>query len=190
VRHFAYYSQADGSYVREVQLPGVPPAWIAALPGALRDYAFSRWSHRRASPRPGEVALDVTQFDYPVGDFCWSVLRFGDGDDGKPLLDFPTEHTFLQLVRVTGSVRAWWRSPRPVRSTEELWVLDVTGTALEALYGTFGALEVSGPGLLSFVPQRGARAPARAELDVGVGTGGRLSGEGRTWRSSRAVTGP
>jgi len=160
MRHFAYFRQADGSYLREqlVDVAG-PPSWWARVPAALRDWLFTRWSHLLARPAAGEVAIDVTQFDYPLGDFCWSVLRFGDGDNGKPLLDFPNERTFMQLDRRTAEVVGWWQSSRPCRSDAERLIIDVTGTPWESVYGAFGQFAHLGP-IYFFLPDR-QRTPAQ-----------------------------
>lgn len=159
-RHFAYFAQADGSYLREQLADGpAAPAWYAWMAPALRRQLVQRWAHRLARPARGEVAIDVSSFDYPLGDFRWAVLRFGDGDGGRPLLDFPVVRTFMQIDRVSSQLVGWARSSRPIRSTANRVVLDVTGTTWEAVYGVFGQFGRMPGGPYLFCPDR-ATSPA------------------------------
>lgn len=160
MRHFAYYRQDDGAYLAEQLAPVNVPAEFAALPESVRALAIDRWANAIACPAPGVVALDVTRFDYPLGDFCWSVLRFGDGENGRPLLDWPHMHTFVQLDRFDARIVAWNQSPRPVRSTADRLILDVTGTAWAAAYGTFGQFWDLGNGRFNFEPDEALTPPA------------------------------
>ena len=61
-----------------------------------------------------------------MGDFQWAVF---DGVDR--LLDFREMRAYLQLTPATATLDASVRSPRPVRSTPQKLVADVTGTPLE-----------------------------------------------------------
>ena len=164
--HFAYYRQRDGAYLYERLIPVAVPMRLALLPADRRPHVFNRWANRVARPRWGEVAIDVSRFDYPIGDFVWSVLRFGAGIEGRPLLDFPEERTFVQIEKQTGQLVAWTKAPRPVRSTADRWVIDVTGLAWEAAYGVFGRFVETG-GRVAFLPELGRPAlpEAAAELN-------------------------
>lgn len=171
LRHFAYFAAAsirqviDGvlidvcPYIREWKGEvAAPPDFILHLEDMpLRQRALTGWMEDVAGRAPHEICLDVTSFDYPEGDFCWMVYRpYEETEPGKRgLLDWPDSHTFVQIDRATMRLQAYWQSVRPVRSTPQTMVIDVTGTPWEriyiergALYGTFRVIN----GHPAFVP--------------------------------------
>lgn len=77
-------------------------------------------------PDGAAVCLDTTRYGWPVGDFQWAVF---DGWDR--LLDFREMRAYLELTPATAMLDASVHGPRPVRSTPEKIVADVTGTPLE-----------------------------------------------------------
>jgi len=99
--------------------------------GEERNKVLNEWATQVSYPTPGEVGLDVTQFGYPVGDFCWMTF-----DEVDRRLEWRTMHKFIQINRATWEIDANNKSPRPVRSTPEKIVIDVTGTALAPFYGS------------------------------------------------------
>src|SRR3990167_7363653 len=143
-RHFAFFSQSDGSWIREwaddVPAPRIP-AWVG---GPIRLALLDRWATRVSQPRPGELGLDVSQYAWPVGDFRWS--RF-DVVDRR--LDLVEPHYWIEGDVVTRSLVANTQSARPVRSHDTRLLLDVTGTPLQPLHGQlFGAIEREGDHLV------------------------------------------
>lgn len=137
-RHFAFFRQGTGDYIREWKGPVDEPDIDPMLVGDAREVAMNAWTTDVLQPQPGEIGLDVTQFGYPVGDFCW--MRF---DEVDRLLDWPVSHKFIQIDRATMQIDTNSDSPRPIRSTPERIVIDITGTPLEPYYGSiFGRLVV------------------------------------------------
>ena len=137
-RHFAFFRQRTGEYIREWKGPVPEPNIDPLLVGDAREIALNQWVTDVSQPQPGEIGLDVTQFDYPVGDFCWMVFR-----QPEWLLDWPVMHRFIQIDRATMTINVNNESHRPVRSTPNKLVIDITGTAMEPYYGAiFGTLVV------------------------------------------------
>lgn len=167
LRHFAFFD------VRAVQMMDrdghafAGCAWVREAKGEVEPPdgpADPDWQDRVSGRQPGEICLDVTSFDYPLGDFCWMVYRPYDATEPgtRGLLDSPMDHTFVQVNRHTLDIVANSRSPRPIRSTDDVLVVDVTGTPLEALYGRmFGRLRGG-----RFVPASGRPALPDAACDA------------------------
>lgn len=168
LRHFAYFDgsvissrQLDGErvdfhpYVREAKGDVMPPADGEDL---------TAWQDRVSGREPNEVCLDVTSFDYPVGDFCWMIFRpFDQTQPGqRGLLDWPDCRTFAE-ISPTLRLCAYVQSPRPVRpSAGHPIIVDVTGTWLEAYYAAhgplFGQFALGLDGRWSFTSDDGRRA--------------------------------
>ena len=150
LRHFAWFRQDTGQWIGEwagrVPAPVIP----ASLIGEARLMLLNEWTHcvqryitPHGSPNEpqaqawdldawddcqpgGAVCLDVTMYGWPVGDFYWAVF---DGVDR--LLDFREMRVWLQLSPATAMLDASVRSQRPVRSTSQKLIADITGTPLE-----------------------------------------------------------
>jgi len=133
-RHFVFFDQTDGSYIREwrgpVQTPTLPPG----LSSEVRKSMLNLWATAVSEPEANEIGLDVTQFNWPVGDFQWSCF---DLVDQALLVEEP--HHFIQLERATACIDAGVTSARPVRDSETKAILEITGTPLEAIrHSLFG----------------------------------------------------
>lgn len=129
-RHFAFFRHDTGEYVREWKGSVPEPAIDLRLTGDAREQALIAWATEVSGGRPGEIGLDVTPFGYPVGDFCWMHFDVIDR-----CLDWPVAHKFIQIDRATLQIDVNHASPRPVRSTPERLVIDITGTSLEPYHG-------------------------------------------------------
>lgn len=153
-RHLAWFRLDTGYWLGEwrgaVPAPTVPPellgearlqflnAWLQRVQqfitpaGAPWDTQASVWNEAAWDDCPpgGAVCLDVSMYGWPVGDFRWAVF---DGVDR--LLDFRDQRTYLQLRPATARIDAHGRSPRPIRSTPDAVMADVTGTPLEPVAG-------------------------------------------------------
>lgn len=156
-RHFAFFSQTDGAYIREaagdVPEPRIP-AWVN---GSIRLALLDRWATKVSQPRPGEIGLDVTQFDYPLGDFAWSSFDLVDRR-----LDWVEPHYWIEGDIAERRLVANTASPRPIRSHDTRLVLDVTGTPLQQHHGhLFGAVKRDGDCL---VFEQDGREPLRIRL--------------------------
>ena len=144
-RHFAFFNQHDGSYSREwaddVPAPDVP----AHVNGPVRLALIDQWTTHVSQPRPGEIGLDVTQYEYPyhsigLGDFAWSTLDVVDRR-----LDFKTPHFWIEGDVVQRTLVANTQSPRQILSHGTRLLLDVTGTPLQAHHGQlFGGVSRDG----------------------------------------------
>src|SRR6185436_16907011 len=149
-------------------------SWVRELAGDVPEpsdgIADAAWQDRVSGREPHEICLDVTQFDYPVGDFCWMVFRPYDATESgkRGLLDWPDVHTFIQIERATMRLICYWDSPRPVRSCAARVVIDITGTPLEAHYRehgpVFGNFVVRADGTVGF--RADATASGAPSLDT------------------------
>lgn len=128
MRHFAYFDQATGCYIREargmVPLPNIDPR----LPKEQRTQLLNRWATGVSQPAGGEVALDVTQFNHPLGSFRWSKF---DVIDFR--LDFVEMHTFVEVDLERRRIANTVKSTRPVLSYGDRLVFDVTDTPLQMM---------------------------------------------------------
>lgn len=129
-RHFAFFRQDTGEYIREIEIDAAMPYINPRLSKEIRQHILDSWATEISEPKENEIGLDVTQFDYPLGDFCWMVF-----DPVSRMLDWPNMHTFIEINRKTGMIFANVQSPRPVRSTENTLIIDITGTPFEQYYG-------------------------------------------------------
>ena len=172
-RHFAWFHVETGAWIGEwsgrVQAPVVPPsligddrlrvlnAWTqqtqstitpAGSPYHMREQAWDldAWDD---CPPGGAVCLDVTMYRWPVGDFQWAVF---DGVDR--LLDFREMRSYLQLTPAAATLDASLHSPRPVRSTVQKLVADVTGTPLAPWVDQLHGRLVKRDGRIVFEPFR------------------------------------
>ena len=150
LRHLAWFNVETGGWIGEwqgaVPAPVIPPAligdarlmllneWLqqvqrgitpfaSAYPPTAQAWDLDAWDD---CPPGGAVCLDVTMYNWPVGDFYWAVF---DGVDR--LLDFREMRAWLELTPATAILDASVRSPRQVRSMPQKLVADVTGTPLE-----------------------------------------------------------
>ena len=172
-RHFVWFTVHTGGWIGEwqgkVPAPIIPPALV----GDARLSLLNEWLHQTqrgitpvASAYPmtaqawnldawddcppgGAVCLDVTMYCWPVGDFYWAVF---DGVDR--LIDFREMRAYLQLTPATALLDASVRSPRPVRSTPQKLVADVTGTPLEPWIDRLHGRLVRRDGRIVFEPFR------------------------------------
>lgn len=149
-RHLAWFRVDEGRWLGEWQgalpTPVVPPSvigdarlrllneWLqhtqrgitpfaSAYPMTAQAWDRDAWDD---CPAGGAVCLDVTMYNWPVGDFYYALF---DGVDR--LLDFRDMRTFLQLNPALVAIDAHTKSPRPVRSTPTKLIADITGTPLE-----------------------------------------------------------
>lgn len=159
-RHLAWFNVQTGAYIGEwqglVPTPLLPPSLI----GDARLMVLNEWLQQvqrvitpSGSPYPvtwqswdldawddcpdgGAVCLDVTMYQWPVGDFVWAQF-----DDVDRRLDFREMRKYLEITTSTLMLDANHASPRPVRSTPDKAVIDITGTPLGQLHGRlFGRL--------------------------------------------------
>jgi hypothetical protein len=133
-RHFAFFKKGAYSREWEGQVPeqDIPDSLI----GESRQQALNAWATEISHPQQGEIGLDVTHFGYPFGDFCWMTF-----DEVDRRLEWRIMHRYIQIDRSTWKIDANNESPRPVRSTPDKLVIDITGTVLEPYYGSlFGQL--------------------------------------------------
>ena len=176
--HLAWFRVDEGRWLGEWQgtlpAPVVPPHLI----GDARLMLLNEWLQQTqraispfGSPYPmtaqcwdldawddcppgGAVCMDVSMYNWPVGDFQWAVF---DGTDR--LLDFREMRTYLELTPQTAMLDATAHSPRPIRATATKLIADVTGTPLEPwadrLHGRF----VRRDGRIVFEPFAGAQLP-------------------------------
>lgn len=134
IRHFAFFDQTTGAYRREWRGEVGEPSIDPSAPDRQRQ--LDDWTTAVSQPDPGEVGLDVTQFDYPVGDFCWMTF---DAVDRR--LDWPEMHTFVEIDLDTLEIVGNQQSPRPIRSHDRRLIVDITDSPLAAYYGRiFGRL--------------------------------------------------
>lgn len=130
-RHVVYFAQGGtsthgGDWLREATGWVEAPAIQDTVFGDARIRRMNLWATRVFAPASGEVCLDVTDVDtgddYQVGDFVWA--RF---DAVGRRVVWPEPHVFLQFTP-DGRAKAVARSARPVYSTTDTLVYDVTGT--------------------------------------------------------------
>lgn len=172
-RHLAWFNVETGAWIGEwlgrVPSPIVPPSMIgdartmvlnewqqqtqrlitpAGSPYQMQDQAWDldAWDD---CPPGGAVCLDVTMYNWPVGDFRWAVF---DGVDR--LLDFREMRAYLELTPATAMLDASVHSPRPVRSTPDKLVADLTGTPLEPWIDHLHGQLVRRDGQIVFEPFR------------------------------------
>ena len=170
-RHFAWFDTETGGYMGEwtgrVPAPVVPPsvtgearvvllnAWLHQVQsvitpsGSPYETDAEAWDLRAwdACPNGGAVCLDVTMYRWPCGDFVYAVF---DGVDR--LLDFREMRTYLQVTPLLATLDATVRSARPIRSTAQKLIADVTGTPLEPFAGQLFGRFVRQGGRLVFEP--------------------------------------
>lgn len=146
-RHFVFFRQSDGTYVREwkgqVEEPEILRTrnqwpWLGRLSPLIRladeerQAAFDEWATVVSQPRCGEIGLDVTHIGWPAGDFCYCHI---DLNRPKPLLDWgPMRH----FVEVNEDLRivAIQTSHRPIHdAVPGQFVIDITGSAIEPFHG-------------------------------------------------------
>lgn len=171
MRHFAFFRQDTGEYVRESAGPVPDPDIDPALTGDARSAALNAWATDVSAPQAGEIGLDVTHIGWPIGDFCY--CRFDVVDRS---LHWGPPRYYVEIALDRMEIAANQESHRPVRSTDPTrLVIDITGTALEPLHGhLFGrlvrrsrhwALEPRHDRLLAEPTQRALEA-ARIDLDM------------------------
>lgn len=172
-RHFAWFRVEDGRWIGEwagrVPAPVVPPSlmgdarlmvlneWLQQVQRGITPFASAYETTAQAwdldawddCPPGGAICLDVTMYTWPVGDFQWSVF---DGVD--QLLDFREMRAYLELTPATAMLDASVRSPRPIRSTAQKLVADVTGTRLEPWIDQLHGRLVRRDGRIVFEPFR------------------------------------
>ena len=172
-RHFAWFNVESGAWIGEwlgtVPAPSVPPSLI----GDARLMLLNEWQQQVQRmitpsgspyvmceqvwdldawdncPDSGAVCLDVTLYQWPVGDFYYAIF---DGVDR--ILDFREMRTFLQMTPARATLDAHTKSPRPVRSTPTKLVVDITGTPLEPWVDRLDGQFVKRDGRIVFEPSR------------------------------------
>lgn len=155
VRHFAFFSQETGAYIREWRGP------VAPSPRRATRDELDAWATSVSCPDDGEVGLDVTAIGWPVGDFCYCRL---DLAQDPPLLEWGPPRHYVEIDLSTMAIVANQESHRPVRANPGRVVVDITGTALEPLWGSlFGRLRRR-DGRIAVVPPR-ALGEAPMHLD-------------------------
>lgn len=173
VRHLAWFRVETGRWIGEwqgaVPAPVVPPSligdarrlvlneWLQQTQRGITPFASAYSTMAQAwdldawddCPPGGAVCLDVTMYCWPAGDFYWAVF---DGVDR--LLDFREMRAWLELTPALAMLDASVRSPRPVRSTPQKLVADVTGTPLEPWVDWLHGRLVRRDGRIVFEPVR------------------------------------
>ena len=155
MRHFAWFS-LDGHWLGEWcgTVPS-PPVRLLAQVGDARTLGLNAWLQEIqrmitpfASPYPADdemwnesawdtceeghaVCLDVTHIGWPVGDHYWHHWNALD-----QTLESPVNRLHLQVDRATRRLDANQTSSRPIRSTMDKAMLDVTGTPLAPFHGS------------------------------------------------------
>ena len=142
-RHFAFFQQRTGNYVREWKGPVDPPLVDSALSGDAREAALNRWATRVSYPELNEIGLDVTHIGWPVGDFCYCHF-----DEVERRLEFGLPRHYIEVRLDTLEIVANQESHRPIQdSVPGQRVIDITGTCLEPLHGhIFGRFVKRGHG--------------------------------------------
>lgn len=178
-RHLAFFNCESGDWIGEwaghVPVPRLPPGVI----GDARTLVLNAWIHEvqrlitpsgspyelvaqewdlaawDECPRGGAVCLDVTHFSWPVSDQRWH--RWVQADFA---LDWPDHRLFIKVERAALALDSNVASSRPVRSTPEQGVVDITGTRLEPFHGRiFGHLRRDDAGRIWLQPFDGAAMP-------------------------------
>ena len=128
-RHFAFFRQGSGAWVREWKGPvPEPPQWVVRLRWA---FLLNYWATVVSGAQRGEIGLDVTHIQWPVGDFCY--CRF---DEVDRRLDWGPPRHYIEVNIETMEVVANTESHRPVRdAVPGQHVIDITGTRLESHFG-------------------------------------------------------
>lgn len=143
LRHYAWFDSTTGAYLDDRILDVPLPDIAHSLVGEARQQALNEWQQAMVG-LPRTACLDVTQFAYPEGDFVRA--RF-DLVDRALLWDDDALRCYAQVNRAL-RLYCYVTSHRPIRSTPERLVLDVSGTVLEqqflagnALFGHFAKLD-------------------------------------------------
>lgn len=184
-RHFAWFRHESGQWLGEwaglVPAPIVPPSvigdWRLQLlnewtqqvqryitpngsPYAMQEQAWDldAWDD---CPAGGAVCLDVTMYRWPFGDFFWALF---DGVDR--LIDFRHMRAYLQLTPATATFDASVHSARPVRSSPQKLVADVTGTLLEPWVDKIHGRLVRRDGRIVFEPFTDGMLPEAVVLSI------------------------
>lgn len=132
VRHFAFFDQETGAWIREWRGPVAAPDFDPALVGETREMALNAWATNVSYPQPGEVGLDVTHANCPVGDFVWA--RF---DAINRRVEWPETHRFLIIDRQSGEIVGHIESDRPVRSNERHIAMEMApGSEFWSMWGS------------------------------------------------------
>lgn len=124
IRHFAFFRQDTGAYVRE---------WAGPVPDPPRwrwRWLLNAWATRISRPAPGEIGLDVTQFGWPVGNLCH--CRF-DVVDRR--LEWGQPRHYLEVQLDTLEIVANTESHRPIEAAAGRGIIDITGHALAQFHG-------------------------------------------------------
>jgi hypothetical protein len=144
IRHLAWFRRDTGQWLGEWKGELPEPHIPVEMVGNERERLMNDWLqlaqyqallgtyHMHESifdkvafdecPDGGAVCLDVTRFNWPVGDHMWHKW-----DDVGRFLDWGEEHTFIEVDTQTGCVVGRVTSHRPVRpSLPNRVMLDVT----------------------------------------------------------------
>lgn len=151
----AWFRLEDGQWIGEWQgvVPS-PPLSLLAQRGDAREMGMNAWLHDTQRlitpsgspydvqaqcwdhdawedcPSGGAVCVDVTRFQWPVGD--QSFHRWNTMDGG---IEYPDTRQYIQVDRNSQHIDANQVSSRPIRSTAQKAILDITGTALAPFHG-------------------------------------------------------
>jgi hypothetical protein len=155
-RHIAWFRLEDGQWLGEWRgrLPP-PPAHLLTHVGDTRKIGLNAWlqdaqrmitpsgspyeTHEHCwdlaawddCPTGGAVCVDVTKFNWPLGDQYfheWNTLDAG--------IEYPDERKYIQVDRASRAIDANQSSSRFVRPSAEKSILDITGTTLESFHGS------------------------------------------------------
>ena len=155
-RHFAWFRLEDGQWLGEWQghVPP-PPAHLLMQVGDARMIGMNAWLQETQRfitpmgspydvreqcwdqdawddcPDGGAVCVDVTKFNWPVGDQYFHQWNTLDGG-----IEYPDMRHYIQLDRASKYIDANQSSSRFIRPTEQKALLDITGTALAPFHGS------------------------------------------------------
>jgi hypothetical protein len=155
MRHLCWFRLEDGQWLGEWRghLQS-PPTHLLAQVGDARAIGMNAWlqdaqrlitpsgspyeTHDHCwdlsawddCPAGGAVCVDVTRFNWPLGDqyfHAWNTIDAG--------IEYPSERKYIQLDRASRAIDVNQTSSRAIRPTAEKALLDITGTALEPFHG-------------------------------------------------------
>lgn len=129
IKHFVFFR--NGKWIREWKGLVEEPKISYYLTGESREMALNAWATKVSCPEPGEIGLDVTHIDWPVGDFCYCTF-----DESNRTLDWGPLRYYIEVNLDTLKIISNTISHRPIHDEiPNQHVIDITGTDLEQFHG-------------------------------------------------------